>query len=81
MTEFMNMLLEGVGLPSLLTLPEITDVIQGAQGFYNLARPDLIFSVFFYVACSLGVFGLTLKLLYRVVKKMIRYPSRKGCEK
>lgn len=81
MIDFLNMLFNGVGLPSLLSVQELAQIANNATGFYSLMRPDVIVSIYAYIACALGLFSLTLKLLYRLIKKLINYPSRKGCER
>lgn len=81
MIDFVNMLFNGVGLPTLLNVQELAQIATNATGFYSLMRPDVIVSMYVYLACAFGLFSLTLKLLYRLIKKMINYPSRKGCER
>lgn len=80
MLTFINLLLEGLELPRVLELSAIESAVINAQGWWNLLNPQLLFSIFFYFACSYGIFSITLKLLYRWVKKIVHYPHKKGCE-
>lgn len=80
MLTFMNLILENLELPLVLDLPSIQSALASAVEWWQIMNPQILFSILFYFACSWGLFSLTLRLMYRVVKKIIKYPHSKGCE-
>lgn len=80
MVTFINLIFEGLELPLILELSSIQDMLMSSLEWWQALNPQLIFSIVFYLACSWGIFSLTLRLLYRTVKKIIHYPHKKGCE-
>lgn len=81
MLDFINILFFNLGLPTVLSFGDISYALSGLQEWWQFAfDPTLVFSSLFYFLCCWGVFSLTLRLLYRVVKKIIKYPHSKGCE-
>lgn len=80
MLTFINTLLDGLELPLVLEIPVIAEMVTNAQNWWNCLNPQLIFSIIFYLACLWGIFSLTLRFMYRIVKKIVKYPHSKGCE-
>lgn len=81
MVDFINILLEGLGLPTVIPFGELDGILLDLSDWWQFfGSPTLLFSSFFYLACSFGIFHLTLGLLYRLVKRAIHYPKRKACE-
>lgn len=80
MLDFINTLLNGLQLPLVLEISQISNALAVASEWWQCFNPQLLFSILFYFACSWGIFSLTLRLMYRLVKKIIKYPHSKGCE-
>lgn len=80
MLDFINLLLEGLGLPSVVSISEISSLLGSYVEWWQMLNPQLLFSIVFYLACSWGLFSLTLRYMYRIVKKVVHYPHKKGCE-
>lgn len=80
MVTFINTLLVGLELPLVLDISSISEILLTSQNWWNVLNPQLIFSIIFYLACLWGIFSLTLRFMYRIVKKIVKYPHSKGCE-
>lgn len=80
MINYINLLLNGVGLPNVVMLSEIREYFGSITTWSQIFEPTILFSSLFYLLCSWGVFSIALILPYRLFKKIIRYPSKKGCE-
>lgn len=81
MVDFINIILAGVGLPEVLPLVELSTLVQSFTDWWQfLGNPHALFSAVFYFLTSYGIFSLTLVLMYRIVKKLVHYPHKKGCE-
>lgn len=78
----MRYLLGNLGLSNmLLDLNDIITYTSELSDWSQLLRPDLLFSVLFYFGSALAIFQIAFVFPFRLFKKLIRYPSRKACEK
>lgn len=79
--EYLNYILNGLGFSNLLlTLQDIVLYVSDLTDWSQLVRPDLLFSVIFYLGAGIGIWSIVVVYPYRLLKKIIKYPSRKACE-
>lgn len=82
LVEFIRYMLSGLGLSNLLlTLEELVQYVSGLTDWSQLIRPDLLFSVTFYLGAGIGIWQICIVFPFRLLKRLIRYPSRKACER
>ena len=80
--EYIQYILNGIGLSDiLLTLQEIVSYVSELSSWAQLIRPDVLFSVIFYLGAGIGIWQIVIVYPFRLLKKFIRFPSRKACEK
>lgn len=71
-----NML--GVGIPYFT---EVTEYYSNISNIGQIFAPAYFISAIIYISASIGLFQLCVVFPFRLLKKLIRYPSRKACEK
>ena len=79
--DYINYVLNGVGLPSLMNLSDLMTYYQNVTEWSQIFNPQVLFTTLAIFCSSWAIFSLICIMPFRLLKKLINYPSRKGCEK
>lgn len=75
--DFMVLLLTPFGI-SPLNFIDLCSAISSTESWFHLLSPDVIISFMFYVAFAFGMFYFVFVLPFRVIKRILRAPDKKG---
>lgn len=79
--EFVQFILnELVGYAVIVEVPELFDIYSNITNWTQIFNPVIICSTIVYVGIFLFVWQMCFILPYRFIKRLIRFPSRKGSE-
>ena len=76
--EYINIILNSVGLPSVLTVTEISTIIQSATEWWHLLNPQLLFSIFAILGFCYSMFFVSCIMPFRLFKRLFKVDNKRG---
>ena len=78
---YINIILNQMVGFQIPNIAEITDYFSQITEWSQMFAPPYFIGAIIYIFSAYAMFSLTCIFPFRLLKKLIKFPSRKGCEK
>ena len=79
--EYIDYIIENMLGFHLADIDGVFEYFSNTTYFTQAFNPVMFLSAFIYIMCGIGLFQICCVYPFRLLKKLIKYPSRKACEK
>ena len=76
--DYINIVFSGVGIPTILSLTDLTSVIMSTTGWWQMLRPDVLISCYCYCGVAYAFYWTICILPFRAFKRLLKFDNKKG---